>query len=47
MSKKLSKSEIKFFRSVKEKVCQDSRENTPILFFRDSQPIFIPKRKKK
>lgn len=44
--KRLSKSDHKAHRNVKQDMEQQSRENEPIFWGRHSQPIFIPKRKK-
>lgn len=48
MTKKLSKQELKFTRNVKNSIENDSREKQPMYSkFYNSNPIFIPKRKKK
>lgn len=45
--KKLSKQDATFHRDAKRLINSQSRENTPYFFWgSNSQPIFIPKRKK-
>lgn len=46
MTKRLSKQELKFSKNIKKKIESDSKEKTP-LWYNQSNPIFIPKRKKK
>lgn len=46
MTKRLSKQELKFAKNIKNQIDRDSQEKPPT-FWNQSNPIFIPKRKKK
>lgn len=45
--KMMKKADHKFHRDVKNKIDSQARQNQSIFYWNESNPIFIPKRKKK